>query len=119
MALPSGLQTFANCLMIMSAVVWSSNSIQRIGEDWDILVEIILMSELNLSSLSRNSFAASFLMSLYLGSLMSSMMGLADKCSGSIGFRPTLLLADLRISLSLSSSGFFSGLGWLFMRGGC
>ena len=58
-------------------------------------------------------------MSLYSGSFMSSMIGLADRCSGSIGFRPTLLLADLRISLSLSSSRFLSGLGWLFMRGGC
>ena len=50
MALPSGLRTFADCLMIMSAVVWSSTSIQRIGEDWDILVDMIFISELILSS---------------------------------------------------------------------
>ena len=42
MALPSGFQIFADSFMIMSVVSQSSTSIQRIGEDWDILVEIIL-----------------------------------------------------------------------------
>ena len=79
---------------------------------------MMFMSEFSLSSLSRNSFAASFLMSLYLGSFMSSRIGLADRCSGSIGLRPSLLFADLRISLSLSSSGLLIGLGLLFLRGG-
>ena len=42
MALPSGLWILADCLMIISAVSQSSTSIQRMGEDWDILVDIML-----------------------------------------------------------------------------
>ena len=79
MALASGLRIFADCLIIMSAVSQSSTSIQRMGEDRDILVDIMLRWG-GFNSFPRNSVADAFLMSLYLGRLMSSVMGLADKC---------------------------------------
>ena len=80
MAMPLGLQILADCLIIMSAVSLSSSSIHKIGDDWDILVDIIV-GGCSFSSLTRNSDAASFLMSLYFDWLMSSVMGVADMCS--------------------------------------
>ena len=54
-ALPSGLQTFANWISIASAISGSSNSTYKMGLDLDILVERIEMSCLMLSSLRINS----------------------------------------------------------------
>ena len=87
------------------------------GEDRDILVDIMLRWE-SFNSFSRNSVADAFLMSLFLGRLMSSVMGLADMCSGYIGFRPTLLFADFRINFSFSSCWLVVGMGLVFLGGG-
>ena len=65
MALAS-LLTLADCLMSMSAVSLSLTSIHNMEEKSDIFEEIILMPE-SFNSLSKNSAAAIFLSSLYLG----------------------------------------------------
>ena len=118
MALPSGLRILADCLINMSAVSLSSSSIHRMGDIWDFLVDKILRWVFILSSLSRNSMAAAFLMSLYFGSFMSSVMGVAEMCSGCIGLRPTLLLAVLNIFLSFSSCVVVVGVRMVSLMGG-
>ena len=68
----ASLRWMADCLIIMSAVSLSSNSIHRIGEATDILEETIFIL-FSLSSLSRNSIAALFLISLNCGWFRSSL----------------------------------------------
>ena len=78
MALDS-VQTLADYLMVISAVSLSSTSIQRIGEERDILEDIMLML-VSFSSLSKNSAAAIFLISLYLGWLISTLLVFNEMC---------------------------------------
>ena len=106
----------ADCLIMMSAISLSSTSIQSIGEEIDILEDIMLML-LSFSSLSRKSIAAIFLSSLYWGWFRSSLLMFSNTWFRFTGFRPTLFLAVCRIDLSLSSYIFSLVLG-LGLKGG-
>ena len=101
-AFPFGFCTFAAWRIIMSAVCESSSSIHIMGDVWDIFEDIIVGGSI-FSSFAKNVAACSFRISLYLGKLMSSLIGEENICSWYIGLSPILLFAALRIVLRLSS----------------
>ena len=71
------------------------------------------MGVLILSSLSKNSIAAFFLISAYFGSFMLSVIGVADICSRCMGLRPTLFLAEFNIFNFCSWVRVGVGVGWV------